>query len=359
MSFQTIINNGEDYQAADITTAFEAMVEEAGVADVIGGQLEVTENGTPDDTVLVAAGMGLVANSAYAAGGGNQRYFVVRTTGTSVTIPANGSGNPRVDLICLKVDTGATPGVRGSGSSSAVVVTGTAAASPTASAVPNDHLSLATVAVSSGFSTITDSDITDSRVQLTPAAGQLLLQNAEYIQAEDAAGSAHNLLGVDSSDDVIFGNANYNVIQVQNVVSNAVQYRAKGRRTTTQAIPDTTFTSVLFTDEDYDIGGLHSTSVDTSRFTIPADGGGTYDLKSSVALANGTGNRRILRYKVNGVAQTDFQAVAVPVSGSTSQFFGAGEYYLNGGDYVELEIWQNSGGSLNISEATLTIRKCT
>lgn len=186
MSFQTIINNGEDYQAADITTAFEAVVTTSGVADLAAGDFQVTQNGSPDNTVLVAGGMALVPNSAYVPGGGNQRYFVVRSTGSSVTIPANGAGNPRVDRICIKVDTGATPGARGSGASSTVVVTGTAAASPTASATPSNHESLALVTVSSGFSTITNANITDDRTQMRiktsalPGGGGILAERRVY-----------------------------------------------------------------------------------------------------------------------------------------------------------------------------------
>lgn len=182
MALTLIINNGEDYQAADITTAIEGLVGTAGVLDKAGGNFTVTQFGTPNKSVNVAAGFAYVPNSAYSIGSGNARYWPFRSSATeNVTIPDNASGNPRIDRICLKVDTGASPGVRGTGSASVVCVTGTAAGSPSAPATPNDHLSLALIAVANGFSSIVTANITDDRAQAlisnavgNPGSGSLL-----------------------------------------------------------------------------------------------------------------------------------------------------------------------------------------
>lgn len=167
MALTLVINDGTGYQSADITTGLEGIADNAGVGDLRGGQLLVTQNGTPDKSVNVAAGIGYVANSGYSAGNGNIRFWPLRVGSTeNVTIPDNATGNPRIDRICLKVDTGATPGARGVDAASVVCVTGTAAASPTAPAVPNDHLSLAQIAVANGFSSIVTANITDEREQV-------------------------------------------------------------------------------------------------------------------------------------------------------------------------------------------------
>jgi len=359
MAFQTIINNGEDYQAADITTAFEGLVDTAGVADKAGGSFAVTQKGTPDASVDVAAGLAFVPNSSYSLGSGNTRYWPVRSTAVAnVAIPANASGNPRVDRICIKVDTGATPGVRGSASSSVLVVTGTAAASPTASATPSNHLSLATVAVANGFSSIVTANITDGRTNVSIPAPVITQLNNVFLQAKTTGGTVVDMIGVTVTNSLIIGSTSLvGVTQFKNPTNNDFQYKAKVFNTGTQTIADVSFSTVLFPSEVYDTGGLHSTSVNTSRLTIPANGAGKYSVKSSVAMANGAGNRRILRYKINGTAKSDFQTVAVPVVGSSSQFSGSADYLLAGGDYIELEVWQNSGGNLAISEATFAITK--
>jgi hypothetical protein len=137
-----------------------------GVANIDSDQdYQVTQNGTPNKTVQVAKGVAYVPNASYVKGGDAVKYWIVRSDAatTGLTIADNASGNPRIDIICVKIDTGATPGAQGSGSASIVVVQGTAAASPSVPATPSNHLKLAEIAVANGFSSITTANITDKR----------------------------------------------------------------------------------------------------------------------------------------------------------------------------------------------------
>lgn len=161
MAFKTHINNSTGNQAGQTSTLITSVVR-AGVYDKDRTDFKVT--GTAGMSVDVAKGEAFVENSNYVYGSQDQKFFSVASSATeSVTITANSSGNSRIDIICIKVDTAATPGTQGSASSSVVAVAGTPAASPVAPATPSDHLLLATITVASGATSIPDGVITDSR----------------------------------------------------------------------------------------------------------------------------------------------------------------------------------------------------
>lgn len=166
MPFKSVINNATANQAGAVTTAADFLIRTPGVADLLGGHLVVTATGA-NMNVSVAAGEALVLLNSYAAGAGNQKYVpAFNSSAASATVTTAHVTNPRIDLVCLKIDTGAVAGAQGAGAVSVVVVAGTAAASPTAPALPANHLLLAEVAVAAGASTINNGNITDKRRQL-------------------------------------------------------------------------------------------------------------------------------------------------------------------------------------------------
>lgn len=134
--------------------------------------------------------------------------------------------------------------------------------------------------------------------------------------------------------------------------SSTIQWKATPRavvtNTAAQTIPTATSTVVTFDTESVDVGGLHSTSSNTGRLTCPAAGDGLYAVKGFVSwVGNATGGRQIA-IKKNG--STQYANVIVPgnvtygPSGGTSI-----DLPLVAGDYVELVVYQDSGGNLNIS----------
>jgi len=153
-------------EANDHMHISEDFIDNAGV--VGADDYEVTQADTPGKKVTVAGGVGYVLNADYSATSlSEQRYWRAKMGGdTDVTITDNISGNPRIDIICIKVDPTATPDDEGNNVAELIAVEGTPAVSPTAPAVPDNHLKLAEVAVSNGFSSIVDADITDSRTNV-------------------------------------------------------------------------------------------------------------------------------------------------------------------------------------------------
>ncbi len=122
-----------------------------------------------------------------------------------------------------------------------------------------------------------------------------------------------------------------------------------------QSIANDSSTTITWDSENYDTDSLHSTVTNTSRITIPTGKGGKWLFTGCMAFAsNGTKVRRA-NLVVNGttsylpIAQ---QATAATDGDSTHGTF-AWPLNLVAGDYVEMQAYQNSGGSLDFKTASV------
>jgi len=122
----------------------------------------------------------------------------------------------------------------------------------------------------------------------------------------------------------------------------------RARQTVAQSIASGGAGSALtFDSEDVDSSGMHSTSSNTSRATATYPG--WYLFAGNGSLVQNATGLRTLSWNVNGSAQSG--------AGSNDSGGGAGIdfrhpatpslFFLNVGDFVELILFQNSGGSLN------------
>jgi len=115
-----------------------------------------------------------------------------------------------------------------------------------------------------------------------------------------------------------------------------------------QSIANATFTAVTFDSETFDTDAFHSTSSNTSRFTVPSGKAGKYLLTGVIAFATGTGTREVAIYK-NGAAVN--YGVTLPASANPLGTYMPISYVLSlaVADYVEIFVYQNSGGALNVT----------
>lgn len=124
--------------------------------------------------------------------------------------------------------------------------------------------------------------------------------------------------------------------------------RCKLTRNSPQSLPNSTATIVLFNDEVYDVGGLHSTSSNTGRVTVPAGWAGLWEFKfTGMYDSNATTGIRGFRIRKNGsflLVNVDVNATA---SGGTSQAIAVEEEMAEG-DYVEVELRQSSGATVDL-----------
>jgi len=115
--------------------------------------------------------------------------------------------------------------------------------------------------------------------------------------------------------------------------------------TATQSISNNTSTLITWDSENFDTNTYHSTSSNTSRITIPAGKAGKYLFTSYGFFAdNATGNRR-LDLRKNGSLIRSW-----PTPSTTATFSGLTItciLNLAEADYIEIAVFQSSGGSLN------------
>jgi hypothetical protein len=113
-----------------------------------------------------------------------------------------------------------------------------------------------------------------------------------------------------------------------------------------QSIPNGTVSTLSFDGERYDTDTMHDTATQNSRLTCRT--AGLYVIHAHVEFAlNATGERHVILL-LNGATQLAYHdqpalsTNAVIVSVST-------QYPLAVGDYVECQVYQNSGGALNVN----------
>jgi len=175
--------------------------------------LAVSQSATPAMTVSIAAGWAVIVGD-YTTNMG--AYLAFNDAAVTGTITAANATNPRIDRVCLTVNdsayTGATNNV------AVNVVAGTPAGTPVAPSTPVNSISLATVAVGAGVTTIITANITDTRVRteideivlgtssatLVPVRIQLSAgQTGNALQILNSSGTILN--GFDSSGNLLTG----------------------------------------------------------------------------------------------------------------------------------------------------------
>lgn len=111
------------------------------------------------------------------------------------------------------------------------------------------------------------------------------------------------------------------------------------------SILDLTATALTFNSERDDVGDFHSTSVNTGRLTIPI--AGTYLVGCTVSFASSAVGLRAANIRLNGT--TNIVGDTRPaVTGTVTTIAISTDYTFAAGDYIEVVVFQNSGGALNV-----------
>lgn len=125
----------------------------------------------------------------------------------------------------------------------------------------------------------------------------------------------------------------------------------------TTSISNTTETSISWTAEAFDVGNLHDLLTNPTRFTVPTGGDGLYFVGAQAQFAASATGIRSVRIFVNGslVAQHDSTA------GTTASlsFQATALLSLVAADYVEIKVYQSSGGALDLNGSSETETFCT
>jgi hypothetical protein len=180
---------------------------------------------------------------------------------------------------------------------------------------------------------------------LTTTTGDIIYASAANTPARLGIGSTSQVLTV-SGGVPVWGSASSSYSGVQLY------------KTADQTISDSTNTTMNWASEDIDVGGYHDNVTNNSRITIPSGKGGYYFVYTIAAWASNSSGKRIARFLKNGSAYRDgsnpFTLVNVGGGNSseTTQYLGL-VMSLAAGDYVEVQVWQNSGGNLSTFYSSL------
>ena len=119
---------------------------------------------------------------------------------------------------------------------------------------------------------------------------------------------------------------------------------AKAHNSTSQSIPNNVETALSFDSNDFNVGSIHSTTVNPTRFTVPSTG--VYSIFGLYRASSNATGTRYAAIKKNGSVYLSINWSAVSASSDTSINVGLIET-LTAGDYIELYAFQTSGGALN------------
>jgi len=167
--YNRIRNGMTNATEGDVTHLDTDFVSGAGVGDLTYDGI-TTQNTGSDRNILVTGGIFYVKNSAaYTRNQSVQKYrsYEVHDATVTVAVTPNTTLATRIDYLCLKDDTAATPDANASNTGTFVMVEGTV--NNTAPAIPDNHLVLARLDLAQNFTGVTNAMITDMRVVATLA----------------------------------------------------------------------------------------------------------------------------------------------------------------------------------------------
>jgi len=124
-----------------------------------------------------------------------------------------------------------------------------------------------------------------------------------------------------------------------------------------QSIANSTNTALAFNTESFDQASntpdtQHDTVTNNSRLT--ARYAGVYDIRAQIEWAASATAQRSLAIRINGATQIALVSQDASAGGTTSQICAV-HYALAVNDYVEVIVFQNSGGALNVLTTTNVI----
>jgi hypothetical protein len=122
--------------------------------------------------------------------------------------------------------------------------------------------------------------------------------------------------------------------------------------TASQSLANATQTTINWTNEIYDTNSLHDNSVNNDRITIPSGYGGKWLFTGSASFNSNATGYRFVRAFVNDTGSEKFEYINSSVgSGNYGLVWFSFQLSLSAADYVNFDVYQNSGGSLNLNGA--------
>jgi hypothetical protein len=109
------------------------------------------------------------------------------------------------------------------------------------------------------------------------------------------------------------------------------------------SIPNSTNTVLTFNNEHWDTDEMHSTVSNTGRLTCKT--AGMYTIFTNIVFADNATGERVVNIRLNGSLM--IASDRRPGHGSVNMLLST-PYNLNINDYLEVVVYQNRGGDLNV-----------
>lgn len=119
---------------------------------------------------------------------------------------------------------------------------------------------------------------------------------------------------------------------------------AKVNQTGFISLPPTTITALPFNANDYDTSSIHSTTVNNTRFTVPAGMGGKWQFGCLLAFNSSNVSTLALLLTKNGGGAPEYVQVSNVSPNLTLELIT--QLSLAAGDYIEFSANNNSGATL-------------
>lgn len=149
--------------------------------------------------------------------------------------------------------------------------------------------------------------------------------------------------------DLVYDGTNF---QMQSQVANSASSSTNGTsviKSAVQAITTGTWTAVTWDTETYDVGGMHESVTNPSRITIQT--AGVYVFSFGADWASNTTGERICGFAVNGTREFESSPQTTIVDGRCMMAISFVRK-LAATNYVEVLVYQTSGGNLNLNNTT-------
>ncbi len=310
-----------------------AVVSGAGYGIVAPGDMAVTQNGTPNMSVNVAAGKAFVDGTENANQGA---YLCVNDATVNLAISASSPTNPRKDLVVAKVQDAEWSGATNSWS--LAVVTGTPAASPAEPAVPANAIVLALVDVAANATSITNANITDRRRRASALGGTVVCTSTTR---PTTPLEGLEIFETDTKRLLVYTGGAW-VQQALNFAPPACRiYDTSAASITTGGVEKV----LTFNSERFDTDNMHSTVSNTNRITFNT--AGLYVMTAQTIYSPNVNGDRVLAIRLNGTTYIAYETQRARSGGAGSHIMTCTTIYkMAQGDYVEMLVFQDSGATL-------------